>query len=168
MSSLIRRSAVPASTLLALVALAVPSAGARGQTMRDLLRAVRQGGGWIGIPIEEGRGALSTTVVPTGGLVFTGCLRVYAGHTGRWQIRARDTLGDGRLDAWVKGGEPVRFTYDSGLRAQLEVDARWSEARDTTLLVWVGLETPSHPERDACEPVYGGGQARPLAAQRPT
>lgn len=157
MSSLNRRSAMPLWPLLALVALGLPSAGAHGQTVRDLLRAVQQGGGWIGIPIEDGHGTLSTAIVPTAGLVFTGCLRVYGGHTGRWQIRARDTLGDGRLDAWLKGGDPVRFTYDSGLRAQLEVDARWSEARDTTLLVWVGLETPSHPERDACEPVYGGG-----------
>jgi hypothetical protein len=157
MTAAIRRFPGPTSAILVLLALGALRAESRGQTVQDLLQVMQQGGGWIGIPIEEGRGTVSTIVVPTGGLVVAGCLRVYPGHSGRWRIRARDTLGEGRLDASVTAGEPVRFTYAAGLRAQLEVDARWSEARDTTLLVWVGVETPLHPGRDACEPVYGAG-----------
>jgi hypothetical protein len=157
MTAPIRRSLGPAPALLVLLALVALPVEARAQTVQDLLQVMQQGGGWIGIPIEEGRGTLSTVVVPTAGLTVTGCLQVYAGHSGRWWIRARDTLGEGRLDASVTAGEPVRFTYAAGLRTQLEVDARWSEARDTVLLVWVGLETPLHPGRDACEPVYGRG-----------
>jgi hypothetical protein len=41
--------------------------------------------------------------------------------------------------------------------AQLDVKVRWSEPRDTTLLVWVGLDRPGRPKGDSCEPVYGSG-----------
>jgi hypothetical protein len=88
-------------------------------------------------------------------LTIAGCVQVYAGHSGRWDIVARDSLGDGRMEAEVIGGEPVPFRYEARERAQLTVEARWSEPRDTTLLLWVGLHTPGRT-RDVCEPAYGG------------
>lgn len=131
-----------------------------GQSLVDLLRSIEEGGGWVRIPVEGGSGTLTTAALPTGGLTLSGCMQVYAATSGRWRIRARDTLGEGRLDANVEGGEPVTFTYRTGRRARLSVEARWSEPRDTTLLVWVGLASPLRPGRDPCTPIYGSGDER--------
>lgn len=127
------------------------------QGMVDLLQALLDGGAWVAIPIEDGAGSLSTEALPTLGMTLRGCAQVYGGHTGRWAIQARDSLGEGRLDVNVKPGEPVKFSYTTGPRSQLAVEARWSEARDTTLLVWIGLETRNPRRPDACTPVYGKG-----------
>lgn len=142
-----------APALAALLLGATPVA-ACGQSILDLLQSIRDGGGWVYIDVVGGRGTWVSSALPTMELTLTGCMQVYAGHSGRWDIRARDALGDGTLDANVAGGERVPFRYRTGRRAQLNVDARWSEARDTTLVVWVGLETPGQ-RRDVCEPVYG-------------
>ena len=128
-----------------------------GQGMVDLLQALRDGGTWVGIPIEDGVGSVSTVTLPTLGMTLRGCGQVYGAHTGRWAIQARDSLGGGRLDVEVEPGEPVEFSYTTGTRSQLTVEARWSEARDTTLLVWIGLETRNPRRPDACVPVYGKG-----------
>jgi len=105
----------------------------------------------------KGRGTLTSAPLPTAGLTLSGCMQVYAGMSGRWDLRAEDTLGEGRLEATVVGGEAVPFRYRTGPRAQIRVEARWSEPRDTTLLVWVGLESSKGGGRDPCTPVYGGG-----------
>jgi hypothetical protein len=143
--------------VFALILLAAYPLDGASQSMFELLQTLRNGGGWVSIPVEGGTGRLVTDELPTLGLTLQGCVQVYVRHSGRWNIRARDTLGEGRLDAEVEAGEPVRFSYTTGSRAQLTVDARWSEARDTTLLVWVGLETSLAEDRDPCVPVYGGG-----------
>lgn len=129
----------------------------RAQSRLDLLQSMQTGGGWVQIPIHGGHGTISTHAVPTVGLKLQGCFQVYAGQTGRWEIHARDLLGDGDLDVHVAPGEPTRFSYQTGARSRLDVDVRWSEPRDTTLLMWVGLRTPLQPNRDPCAPVYGGG-----------
>jgi hypothetical protein len=126
-----------------------------GQSMIDLLQALRDGGTWVGISIEDGVGSVSTVTLPTLGMTLRGCGQVYGAHTGRWAIQARDSLGGGRLDLEVEPGEPVEFSYTTGTVSQLTVEARWSEARDTTLLVWIGLETGNPRRPDACVPVYG-------------
>lgn len=143
--------------VLALILLAASPSDGASQSMFELLQSLRNGGGWVTIPIEAGTGSLVTDELPTLGLTLEGCVQVYAGHSGRWNIRAHDALGEGRLDAEVEAGEPVRFSYTTGSRAQLTVEARWSEPRDTTLIVWVGLETSLAQDRDSCVPVYGGG-----------
>ena len=145
------RVRVPALVVLLLVSAPLP---ARAQSLLDLLRSIRQGGGWVSIPIEAGRGSWSSEVIPTMELTLAGCMQVYAGHSGRWDIVARDSLGHGRMEADVIGGERVPFRYETGQRAQLTLEARWSEPRDTTLLLWVGLRTPGH-KRDVCAPIYG-------------
>lgn len=127
------------------------------QSMLDLLQALRDGGTWVGIPIKDGVGSVSTEPLPTLGMTLRGCGQVYGGHSGRWAIQARDSLGGGRLDVEVEPGEPVEFSYTTGTVSRLTVEARWSEARDTTLLVWIGLETRNPRRPDACMPVYGKG-----------
>jgi hypothetical protein len=143
--------------LLAAFALLVPGQ-ARAQTIFDLLASVRQGGGWVNIPIEDGRGSVRTPALPTAGLELTGCVRVWPGHTGRWELEAHDTRGGGSLRARsVAADEPVPFVYETGSWAQLDVRVRWSEPRDTTLVLWIGLERRGSARADPCEPVYRSG-----------
>lgn len=144
------------ASALAVLLVATSPVAVRAQSVLDLLQSIEAGGGWVYIPIEAGRGTWVSYALPTMELTLTGCMQVYAGHSGRWDIRAQDALGQGHLEANVTGGERVPFRYRTGTRSQLTVEARWSEARDTTLVVWVGLETPGR-QRDSCEPIYGTG-----------
>lgn len=141
----------PALTLIALCAL--PGAG----EAQGMLQGIRQGGGWIAIPIEAGSGRLTTDPIPTFGLRLDGCLTVWGGHSGAWTLDARDVLTGERLDAVAIPGRGVRFSYQTGPRAQADVRVRWTEPRDTVLQVWVGLERKDSG-RDPCEPVYGAGR----------
>jgi hypothetical protein len=132
--------------------------GAASQTLADLLGALRQGGSWVDIAIVKGQGSLLTPMIPTAGLPLRGCVRVWPGHSGSWDIRVRDTQGTGRLETTALPNQPVPFAYETGPLAQLDAQVRWSEPRDTTLVMWVGLRPPGAPSsggRDPCEPVYG-------------
>ena len=138
-----------------LIAPGVLPAPVEAQTVRDLLATVQRGGGWVSIPIQNGRGHLSTAAVPTGGLTLSGCVHVWPGHTGRFDIQAQDALGNGRLSMNAGAGESVPFSYTAGRRSQLEIDFAWSEPRDTTLYLWVGLARPNQDPSATCEPVDG-------------
>jgi hypothetical protein len=147
----------PLSVAVALLALLVP-AQARSQTLLDLLASIRQGGGWIDVPVQGGKGSLLTPVIPTGGLDVNGCFRVWGGHSGLWDFDVRDTQGDARLQRSALPDQAVPFRHATGPLAQLNVQVRWSEPRDTTLLLWVGLRTPNLT-RDPCQPIYGSPAA---------
>lgn len=135
---------------LGLLAAALP-ASARAQPLDDVMAAIRNGGGWVSIPIVAGSGSTRTLPLPTMGLTLTGCVRVWDGHSGRWEIRAREMVADTTLTVRSVPGEGVPFAYTFGFRSQLEVDFVWSEPRDTTLFLWVGLKG-SDDDRDACVP----------------
>ncbi len=144
--------------------LALPSPG-RAQAAGELIRAIRQGGGWVYIPITGGTGGLSTDTIPTLSVPLNGCVTIWPGHTGEWTIAARDPVNGGSLDAVALPGRGVPFSYRTGLRSLLDVRIRWSEPRDTLLHVWVGLDVPAS-QRDACTPVYSqagdGGRDAPF------
>jgi hypothetical protein len=131
------------------------SSDVEAQNIGDLLRSIQQGGGWVSIPIEAGKGNFSSIAIPTMGIQLSGCVQVWNGHSGRWDITAQDNLGEGRLDVSAAPGEPVPFTYAPGARSQLDVAFRWSEPRDTTLMLWVGLDGPADGDRDSCQPTTG-------------
>lgn len=166
MSSTGRASPLLARVLLPLGALALFTAPLRGQSVLDLLQSVQQGGGWVAVPIRSGVGEVRTVAIPNLGLSLVGCMRIWHGHSGRWHIEAQDLLGDGRLTADVGADEPVPFSYRPEGRSQLEARFRWSEPRDTTLVLWVGLSTSS-TSSDACAPVYGdaAGSATEVSAR---
>src|SRR5690606_14981707 len=126
-----------------------------GQTVGDLLASVQRGGGWISVPIRDGAGQLTTGTLPTVGLTVAGCVHVWRGHSGMWDIEARDKHGSGQLKMSAGAGESVPFTYVAGMRAELEVDFSWSEQRDTTLYLWVGLARPNQDPASTCRPVDG-------------
>lgn len=153
-SARIRRAAVAISLagcpLLAAVAAPAP---ADGQVLQ-LLQAVNNGGTWIRLPVEAGRATYRSPVFPLAGLAVDGCLKVWARHSGSWTIRARDTMGDHRLDVTASPGEPVEFAYKAGIQAQLDVAIEWSEPADTTLFIWVGVSASGNRDngRDICQP----------------
>lgn len=158
MSSRPRRAAAHAGRTAALIAfaLAVLPLSAQGQIL-ELMRIVSEGGSWLGLTVTEGRASLEGPIVPVAGLSLDACLQVWDGHSGEWTIRAEDKLGASRLDVTAAPGEPVRFEFRGGIQAQLDVEVEWSEARDTTLHVWVGVGPPSAQggERDICQPPPG-------------
>lgn len=142
-------------TLLAIataIGLLIPSAGS-AQGIAQILEAVRVGGSWVSLPVERGLARMTTMVLPSAGRTIRGCLEIWPGHSGQWTVRVADTYGNGRLEARARPSEDIPFSYSTGMMAQLDVEVEWSEPRDTTLLVWVGLEN-SRRDHDPCEPVY--------------
>lgn len=135
--------------------LLIGPAPAHGQGVADLLSSVRGGGGWVNIPIEKGRGNFNSARLPVAALSLVGCVNVWHGHSGTWQIEARERVLGSVLRMTAEPGVGVPFEHDFGMQAQLDVDFRWSEPRDTTLILWVGLDLARNGTTDPCEPRYG-------------
>jgi len=133
-------------------------ADVQAQALDGVLAAIRNGGGWVAVDIRGGRGTANTLPIPTMGMSLSGCVNVWEGNTGRWRIRARDTLADATLETNSVPGQGVTFSHAFGLRSQLEVEFIWSEPRDTTLFLWVGLGD-AEGDPDVCVP-KGWGASR--------
>ena len=133
-------------------ALASSHAEVQAQGVQEVLATIRNGGGWVSVPIVAGHGTASTLTLPTMGLNLTGCVNVWEGHTGQWEIRAQDTIGDVSLETISVPGQGVRFAHEFGMRSQLEFQFEWSEPRDTTLYLWVGLDREDDGPEEACTP----------------
>ena len=127
------------------------SAALEGQAIDAVMASIRNGGGWVSVPIEKGEGSTSTVTLPTMGLTLTGCVRVWDGQSGHWTIRAHDAISGDTLVVKSDPGQGVPFTHTFGLRSQLDVRFAWSEPRDTTLFLWIGLRG-AQDDRDACTP----------------
>ena len=142
--------------LIALLFVAAPTC-VEGQGITDLMMSIRDGGGWVRIPIEGGEGAYSTATLPTTALSLVGCVNVWYGHSGTWRIDARESVLGSVLRIDAEPGVGVPFSHDFGLQAQVDFDFRWSEPRDTTLMLWIGLDFGSEGAEEACQPNYGSG-----------
>ena len=142
-----------AGALIALSTLLCPPAAAQAQVL-DLLRAINDGGSWIKLTVEDGRAEFKSPVLPVAGLSVNGCLKIWDGNPGSWTLRARDLLGNAKLDVTTVSEKPVRFDYKGGMQAQLDLAVEWSESGETTLYLWVGvsLREAGDEERDICEP----------------
>ena len=157
-----RRRLPAAPALLAAVLLVVPpltprTASLAAQVSPEILQALQQGGAWVNLEIRDGVGSFQSTPVPTLGIQLRGHLRISEEHTGSWDVTMRD-LARGEdfviLESQMTPGERVDFDYQTGMLGQLRIEVRWSEARDTTLRVWVGTElTPGAGDyrRDATD-----------------
>ena len=146
------RSATAA--ILIAVALAADPSGVRAQGIQEVLATIRNGGSWVSVPIEAGRGAVSTMLLPTMGLTLTGCINVWEGQSGQWTIRARDTIAQDSLAVAAEPGRGVPFAHEFGMRSQIEFRFEWSEPRDTTLFLWVGLDREEDGPGEACRPKW--------------
>lgn len=122
-----------------LAAMAAAPGSLEAQSFGDLLRLLRAGGSWVGIPVQDGEGRVDLGSLPTAGMEVEGCARIWSGHSGTWEIRAEDVGSDRLLEATVRPGEAVHFRHATGNTARVRVDVRWSEPRDTTLVLWVGV-----------------------------
>lgn len=125
--------------VVAVITLAVPL-GAHAQSVSSILSGMRDGGGWVGIPIEGGKGSYTTVRLPTARMTLDGCVNVWYGHSGKWTIEARDSITDSTLVIAAEPGIGVPFSHKFGMQAKIDFDFRWSEPRDTTLLLWVGVD----------------------------
>jgi hypothetical protein len=140
----------------AVLIMAPARASAQDQAgVADVLSGLRSGGGWVGIPIVEGQGSFSTVRVPTMALSLAGCVNIWYGHSGSWEIEAREQMLGSVLRIEAEPGVGVPFEHDFGLQAQVDIDFRWSEPRDTTLLLWVGIDLAGEGSESVCEPDYG-------------
>jgi hypothetical protein len=121
------------------------------QALDGITTAIRNGGGWVSVDIKGGRGSATTLPLPTMGMKLSGCVRVLDGLSGRWRITAHETVADTTLEVNAVAGQGVPFSHEFGLRSQIDVEFVWSEPRDTTLFLWVGLgDAESDP--DVCIP----------------
>jgi hypothetical protein len=136
------------ATVLALAALAAP---VEGQGLDGVMAAIRNGGGWVSVDIQRGRGTAATLPIPTMGMTLSGCVNVWEGNSGRWRIRATDLVQETTLETNSVPGQGVPFKHDFGLRSQLQVEFLWSEPRDTTLFLWVGVGDAEN-DPDVCVP----------------
>jgi hypothetical protein len=142
---------LPLLTLFALSLLAMPSPGS-SQGIAQLMTGFREGGGWVSIPIEEGRGTFSTITLPTAAMSVAGCINVWSVHSGTWKIEAHEKVLGSVLSLDAEPGQGVPFEHDFGMTAQVDFAFRWSEPRDTTLYLWVGLGRSGRGPETACEP----------------
>ena len=149
----------PSLVLVAAALIAAPAqASAQDQAgVTDVLSGLRSGGGWVGIPIVAGEGSFSTVRVPTMALSIAGCVNVWYGHSGSWEIEAREQVLGSVLRIDAEPGIGVPFEHDFGMQAQVDIDFRWSEPRDTTLMLWVGVDLAGEGGEAVCDPDYGDG-----------
>lgn len=138
--------------VLVTLALSAPAA-ASAQGIGAIMSGLRDGGGWVGIPIEAGQGTYSTVRLPTAGMTLHGCVNVWYGHSGTWTIEARDQVSASTLVLDAEPGIPVPFAHTFGMQAKLDFDFKWSEPRDTTLMMWVGVDLDGEGgEPPVCNP----------------
>jgi hypothetical protein len=86
---------------------------------------------------------------------IAGCVNVWWGHSGTWEIRAHERVLGSNLRIDAVPGEGVPFEHDFGMTAQVEIEFEWSEPRDTTLMLWVGLDPTLEAPEETCEPPQG-------------
>jgi hypothetical protein len=134
--------------------LSAPAATA-AQDMGTVMMGMRNGGGWVGIPIAQGKGSFSTITLPTAAMSIAGCLNVWWGHSGSFEIRAHESVLGSNLRIQAEPGVGVPFEHDFGMTAQVDFEFEWSEPRDTTLMLWVGLDPTLEAPEEACEPQHG-------------
>ena len=167
--------ALAVSVLAAVSPLAPGAHSLQAQVSPEILQVLQQGGAWVALPIEDGVGSFQSQPVPTLGIQLKGHLLIWEEHTGSWHVVMRDLARAEDpviLERLMVPGERVEFDYQTGMLGQIQIDVRWSEARDTTLRVWVGTElTPGDPDALTSTDVYWnysgcGGSVLSAGSQR--
>ena len=137
-------------SLTAILLIATDSA--KAQSLTDVTSSIRDGGGWVAIAIEGGEGSYSSPRLPTLNLKLNGCVTVWDELSGSWEIEATETVSGSNLLLSAEPGVGVPFSHQFGVQAQVDVSFRWSEPRDTPLLLWVGLTVNPDGVDAVCEP----------------
>ena len=132
--------------------LLITTDSAEAQSLTDVTSSIRDGGGWVAIAIEAGEGSYSSPRVPTLNLKLNGCVTVWDELSGSWVIEATETVSGTTLLLSAEPGVGVPFSHQFGVQSQVDASFRWSEPRDTTLLLWVGLTINPDGVDEVCEP----------------
>ncbi|HII80493.1 MAG TPA: hypothetical protein HA261_08900 [Methanosarcina sp.] len=94
----------------------------------------------ISIPVKNGRGFAETSKT-TLKVTVSGYFEIISPEGGTWSILAKMN-GNTILDVHdVKKGQKLKFSHKTGLKTKLEVEAIWSEKKDTTLKVHADVST---------------------------
>ena len=141
-------------TMITLLSAPTSSSAQERSETTNVLSVLKDGGLWVTIPILAGEGTISTTRVPVMALGITGCVNVWHGHSGSWQIEAHEKVRGSVLRIEAQPGLGVPFEHDFGMQAQVDVKFSWSEARDTTLMLWVGVALAGANNESLCQPKY--------------
>ncbi len=145
------------TTALFMMLAATTPAVLEGQDVTEMMGSIRRGGGWVNVPIVAGQGSFRTPTLPSIGMSIQGCLNVWPGHSGAWEIEARENVVGHTVSMSAEPGIGVPFAHTFGMRAQVDFDFKWSEPRDTTLYLWVGVDMKGAGAESVCEPPLEGG-----------
>ena len=132
--------------------LLITTDSAEAQSLTDVTSSIRDGGGWVAIAIEGGEGSYSSPRIPTLNLKLNGCVTVWDELSGNWVSEATETVSGTTLLLSAEPGVGVPFSHQFGVQSQVDATFRWSEPRDTTLLLWVGLTINPDGVDEVCEP----------------
>lgn len=114
----------------------------QGQSLQQIMQVMQDGGTWLSLPIEDGRGTFTGATVPTMGMSLEGWFQVSDVHRGEWSIKVVDLTrspGATVVETRAKPGERIPVVYNAGPTVRVQVDVMWSEPADTVLWVWVGM-----------------------------
>lgn len=123
-------------------------AAAGAQTLQQIFQVMQDGGAWLSLPIEGGKGTYTGALVPTMGMAVEGWFQVADVNRGEWSIKVVDMArepGATVVDTKVRSGQRVPVSYEAGPTVRMKVDVTWSEPADTLLWVWVALPEDKSP-----------------------
>ena len=86
----------------------------------------------ITVPITNGRGS-GETKKTTWGVTIKGYFEITEPSNGTWTITAKDGGNTVFSRSGIKKGDKVDFSYKTGFKLDLKIEAIWSEGGNTTL-----------------------------------
>ncbi|WP_340820169.1 hypothetical protein [Methanolobus sp. WCC4] len=85
------------------------------------------------LPIKNGKGHQSASQT-TFGITISGDFEITSPSEGTWDIVVKDGNSTILNKKGVKKGEKISFKHKTGFKANISLDAKWSESKDTTLM----------------------------------
>ena len=90
----------------------------------------------ISVPVKNGHGTASTSKI-TLGITMEGHFEIKSPDNGTWTLVVKDGKNTIINKSGVKKGEQIPFKYHTGFKTSMHFDAKWSEIKDTTLIIHV-------------------------------
>ena len=90
----------------------------------------------ISVPVKNGHGTVSTSKT-TFGITMEGHFEIKSPDNGTWTLVVKDGKNTIINKSGVKKGEQIPFKYHTGFKISMHFDAKWSEIKDTTLIIHV-------------------------------
>ncbi|SFM68330.1 hypothetical protein [Methanolobus profundi] len=84
------------------------------------------------LPVKNGKGHQSVSQT-TAWVTISGNFEITSPDEGTWDIVVKDGSSTILNKKGVKKGQKVDFKHKTGFKANISLDAKWSESKDTTL-----------------------------------